>query len=57
MEHLQPPGLQPVLDIRFGQPELNQLRPGNDTVLPARQLENRPIQTTRGAFPLIINGN
>ena len=57
MERLQPPGLKPVLDIRFRQPELNQLRPANDTVLPARHLENRHIQTTRGVFPLIINGN
>jgi hypothetical protein len=57
VEHLKPPSLQPVLDIRLREPELNELRPAKDAVLPARHLENRPIQTTRGAFPLIINGN
>jgi len=50
MHDLQPTGPNAVVDRLRRQTQRNQLRAAEHTVLTARQLEDRLIQTTRGTL-------
>jgi hypothetical protein len=53
---MQPAERDPVLDGPRAEPELDQLRPVHDAVLPLRQPANRPLNLTKPSFPSHIGG-
>ena len=57
VEGMQPAYLHAIVDLRHGQAELEQLVPVEHPVLAARQVEDRPLDSTRATLTATIAVN
>jgi hypothetical protein len=56
MHTMEPPPPYPPFDLRNAQPQRTELSASNHTVLPSRELRDRPIRWGLRRFPVHMNG-